>query len=209
MKPHKPTSALSVMKVLTLVVITGIFFFACKNNDTTTTPSTTTTTTTPEQNQPPCTAGKLYMLQLSSADYLALKTAAGPAHTANLVVQFIYNNANPNPLSLIAYAARPGHKFQANPPNPAHPLVWKELIAVSEAPGPFPAKYVLGDQQISIGLVDALLAGAGNPANYTLTFTPEVNGANNNIRFKICVINPTWCPNAGTYTQPSPPANAD
>ena len=145
---------------------------------------------------------KLYELELTKADYVVLKTAAGPSAQAGIVFQFSYDKTKTMRLSMIGYASRPGHQFQdvANPP------VSKDLKAVAESALVLPDRIVLGDQQVPIGAIDALITSVGNPADYILTFKPELNGIN--IRYKICVKG-FACPAPAAFTQPSPPANAN
>ena len=182
--------------ITSMLIISAFISCTPKNETTTTNNATNTTSTTDDAACPPVCITKLYNLELSSGDYTALKTAF-PAGN-NMVVQFTYDKTKAMALSLIAYASKPGHQFT--------PAYSKDLTAVSDAGVALPNKFVLGDQQISFANIDVVIAGAGNPANYTLTFTPEINGIN--VRYKVCVKG-FACPAPAAYTQPSPPANAN
>jgi hypothetical protein len=186
MKQTMPSPSLNLLQRFILLLTVSILFFACGP----------TGTSEPTPPCPPVSITKLYNLELSSTDYTALKTAF-PAGN-NMVVQFSYDKTKTTPLSLIAYASKPGHQVQ--------PPFSKYLTAVSEATVALPDQFVLGDQQVPFAGIDLVIAAAGNPASYTLTFTPEMNGIN--VRFKVCVKG-FACPAPAQYTQPSPPANAN
>lgn len=199
-------SGILIVLVLVLSISGGIVTSSCNNSA-----DTTTIMNLKCPDCPPATSDfvkitKLYNLELTKTDYEILKSAAGPGNSSDLVFQFLYDKTKTYRITMIAYAARPGHRFQADPPNPAHPLTSKELTAVSEATLALPDKFALGDQQVPIGSITNLLNSVGNPADFILTFTPELNGIN--IRYKICVKG-FACPAPAAYTNPSPPANAN
>jgi hypothetical protein len=162
---------------------------------------------------------KLYKLSLTLQDYLALRKNPGPGAPPNMIVfQFVYEKGNAMPVTLKAFSARTNHTFK----NPG--VVSRYLVAFEEVNFLMPARAIFGDQQIRFrtaagmtGLDNFLQAGGVDPdhptpeqlTNTQLVFTPVLDDDGEHIRYDICIIRPNYCPQAGTPTQPSPPADAN
>jgi hypothetical protein len=150
-----------------------------------------------------------YELSMTKNQYVNVLKNFHGANGRKIVVQFYFNNNTTNSPSLIAYSGKANNKFKKGG-GTASVILTITAIQGLAAPNVF----ALGDQQVSFSDIDALIAGAGNPADYTLIFKPRLSGIN--IYYQICVKYKNngheieYCggdPGAGT--QPSPPADCN
>jgi hypothetical protein len=152
-----------------------------------------------------------YELSLSKTKYEDLKAYHG-ASGKKLVVQFYFNVAAENSPSLIAYAAKANNKFKKGTSTLSYLLTNTGVSRLI-----IPDEFVLGDQQVSFSDIDNdLVSRVPAGTDYVLIFTPVKDGAEKNIYYTICVkfkrngVDVIECGgDAGTPTQPSPPADAN
>jgi hypothetical protein len=149
-----------------------------------------------------------YELELSKNDY---ETQLKPFHGGDgkkIVFQFYFKTSWPNSPSLIAYSSKSKNAYKKGG------ATRSAILSITTTKGrAVPAEFVLGDQQIEFNEIDGYITGAGSPADYTLVFKPKMDGLN--VCYDVCVkymqggVEKVYCPpNAGSGTQPSPPADA-
>jgi|GEM_PF-4883592 len=158
---------------------------------------------------PAFTGTDFYELSMTRNQYANVLKGFHGADGRKIVVQFYFNTISPNSPSLIAYSGKANNKFKKGAGNAS------VILTITATKGlTVPDVFALGDQQVSFSDIDALIAGAGNPADYTLIFKPRQSGIN--IYYQICVKftrngqEVEYCggdPGAGT--QPSPPADCN